>query len=136
MLEQWHADQLLRARKVYSRSLRVDLEQGADHDYAVESDDGNDHFLLDVRRSLRNPLKARFQLRYRRDIVLARLCTSVPHGNPDGTVIGFPHLHKYREGDLDKWAETVDNFADPAEALNFFCREINLPEPELQGGLT
>ncbi|GAA3461442.1 hypothetical protein J2S66_004857 [Saccharothrix longispora] len=60
MLEQWEADHLLRMPKTYSGSLTVDLEQGADDDYQLESDDGTRYFVLDVRRSRRNPRKARF----------------------------------------------------------------------------
>lgn len=136
MLEQWQADELLRIRKVYSRSLGVDLEQGADDDYPVESDDGTEHFILDVRRSWRNVRKARFQLRYRRDIVLARLCTQAPHTNPDRVRIEPPHLHRYQEDYGDKWAEPLEEFDDLSDALNYFCQVINLPIPEIQGGLT
>jgi hypothetical protein len=135
MLEQWEADHLLFVHKVYSSILVVNLRQGVNEDYAVESDDGTEHFLLDVYRSRRNPLKARFQLRYRRDIVLARLCTVTRHTNPDGAAIGYPHLHRYREGYEDIWATDVslpDNAV--ATALKYFCHSINLPEPHTQGG--
>jgi hypothetical protein len=71
MLEQWEADHLLRARKLYSHDAVVDLGRGADNDYQVETDDGLEFFLLDVRGPGRNPAKARFQLRYRRDIVFS-----------------------------------------------------------------
>ena len=92
--------------------------------------------MLDVYRSRRNIRKVRFQLRYRRDIVLARLCTAVSHGNPDGSVIRFPHLHLYREGYLDKWAHEISSGLDsPASALEHFCTVISLPVPEMQGGL-
>lgn len=135
MLEQWDADRLLFVRKVYSSNLIVDLGQGVNEDYTVESDDGTEHFLLDVYRARRNPLKARFQLRYRRDVVLARLCTVTKHTNPDGAAIGYPHLHRYREGYGDTWATDVplpDN--EVATALKYFCHSINLPEPRTQGG--
>jgi hypothetical protein len=134
MLEQWRADQLLTVPKVYSATLGVNLRPGVGEDYPVESDDGDDHFLLDVWSSRRNLRKARFQLRYRRDIVLARLCTAKPHGNPDGTDVGSTHLHLYREGDHDKWASEVGPFEDVFAALQFFCKRINLPAPEIQGG--
>ncbi|WP_410563846.1 DUF6978 family protein [Amycolatopsis sp. cmx-4-61] len=135
MLEQWEADHLLRLPKVYSLSTQVDMAQGADNDYQIESEDGSEHFLLDVRRPLRNKRKVRFQLRYRRDIVLARLCTAVPHGNPDGEQIGFPHLHIYREGYDDKWAEELPEVSDIMSAMDRFCKTINLPSPDIQGGL-
>jgi uncharacterized protein DUF6978 len=96
MIEQWEADSLLRARKVYSRDLIVDLGRRADADYPVETADGLEHFLLDVRGPGRNPQKARFQLRYRRSIVLARMCLIVPHRNPDGNRIGSHVPHFWR----------------------------------------
>jgi hypothetical protein len=79
-------------------------------------------------------MKAKFQLRYRRDIVLARLCTSVPHTNPDGIAIGSPHFHRYREGFGARYAESVGPFSDVPSALNFFCDQLNLPQPDIEGG--
>lgn len=136
MLEQWEADRLLKLPKTYSLSLVVDLGPGVDDDHQVESSDGTEFFVLDVRVSRRNPRKARFQLRYRREIVLARLCMSVPHSNPDGVLLGFPHLHLYKEDHGAKWAEQIDLQADAATGLEFFCEKINLPSPNIQGGLT
>jgi hypothetical protein len=136
MLEQWEADHLLHTPKVYSNSLSVDLSPGVDDDYPLESEDGTEFFLLDVWRPRRNLRKARFQLRYRRGIVLARLCTSVTHLNPDDQHVGAPHLHLYREGCEDKWATRVGPHEDLSASLGFFCKQINLPVPVLQGGLT
>ncbi|GAA3461443.1 hypothetical protein J2S66_004856 [Saccharothrix longispora] len=67
--------------------------------------------------------------------MLARLCTSVPHANPDGASLRFPHFHTYRESFDDKWAVEVEIKGDLASALQFFCKKINLPEPVIQGGL-
>lgn len=136
MLEQWEGDRLLVIPKVYSHSTVVDLSMGADDDYALESDDGTEFFLLDIYRPTRNKRKVRFQLRYQRDVILARLCTSVPHTNPDGERIGFPHLHAYREHFDDRFAEQVEPFGDLSEALKFFCNRINLPMPDTQGGVS
>lgn len=136
MLEQWEADRLLTLRKVYSRTTTIDLSLGVDTDYAIESGDGREFFTLDIWRGRRNKHKARFQLRYDKSIILARLCTSMPHRNPDGEAIGMPHLHKYREGYEDKYAEAIDTFIDPTAALISFCKVINLPTPDIQGGVT
>lgn len=136
MLEQWEGDRLLVIPKVYSRSMVIDLSMGAAGDYPLESDDATELFVLDIWRSPRNKRKARFQLRYQRDIILARLCTSVPHGNPDGESIGFPHLHTYREGYEDRYAKQLEPFADHCDALHFFCKKINLPTPDIQGGIS
>ncbi|WP_178379897.1 DUF6978 family protein [Cryptosporangium aurantiacum] len=135
MLEQWQARDLLRMPKIYSRDALVDLSAGVDDDLAIESEDGAEFFLLDVWRSRRSSRKARFQLRYRRGIVLARLCTSIPHTNPDGEHIGAPHLHLFREGYEAKWAEGLAPFPTHRAALEDFCKRINLPTPDIQGGV-
>lgn len=133
MLEQWHADMLLDADKLYSDSTVIDLSPGVDHNYTIESVDG-DMFIFDVRRGQRNPQKARFQLRYRRDIVLARLCTSVPHTNPDGQVLDAPHLHRYREEYGDRFARQLES-ATLEDLLLIFCDSIKLARPDIQGGM-
>jgi len=134
MLEQWEADQLLLARKVYSHDTVVDLGYGADNDYQVETDNGLEFFLLDVRGPSRNPSKARFQLRYRRNIVLARMCLAGRHTNPDGERFDGPHFHRYREGYGDKFADPIGCHASPGDALEEFCHRVNLPTPKTQGG--
>ncbi|MGH3812420.1 MAG: DUF6978 family protein [Pseudonocardiaceae bacterium] len=133
MLEQWQADRLLGMRKVYTVSLAVDTSPGADHDYQVESDDETEFFLFDVRRSRRNPRGFRVQLRYQRDIVLARFCLSTPHTNPDGEHFNGPHFHQYREEFGDKWATPLPSSYDIVTALEYFCDKINLPSPEVRG---
>jgi len=136
MLEQWEADRLLAMRKVYSTTVRVDLGIGVNGFYALESDDETESFLLDIFRGRLNPTKARYQLRYQREVVLARLCTSVEHTNPDGERIEPPHLHRYDAEFSDKIAAHVGPFEDITAALNFFCDRINAPRPEVQGGIS
>jgi hypothetical protein len=135
MLEQWEADRLLHLAKVYAASTVVVLAGGVDADYPIESVDADDRFLLDVWQSRRNRAKARFQLRYRRTLVLARMCTAVPHSNPDGERLAGAHFHSYREGYEDRWARAVGPYGRPAEALMDFCKLINLPAPDLEGGV-
>jgi hypothetical protein len=135
MLEQWEADHLLGVPKIYSHSTVVDLSRGTSHDYQVEDADGTEFFLLDVWRPSRSRHVVRVQLRYRRSIELARLCTGRGHTNPDGELLSAPHMHRYREGYEVKWAVQLEPFPDVAEALLFFCREVNLALPDIQGGL-
>lgn len=134
MLEQWEAERLLTMPKIYTYDATISLDPGSSQDHPLESHDGTEFFLLDVRRSRRNPQNVRLQLRYRRDVVLARLCLSKRHRNPDQELINAPHFHKYREGYDDKFAEDVDPFVDIAAALGFFCKQINVPMPAMQGG--
>lgn len=134
MLQQWEADALVAAEKVYSFGTSVSLSVGTDIDYQVEAVDGTAFFLLDVRRSARDPRACTYQLRYQRDIVLARLCVARSHTNPDQERIDAPHLHRYREGDSDRWATPLEP-STPEELLKLFCGLIGLPEPDIQGGV-
>lgn len=72
--------------------------------------------MLDVKRR-KVTLAATYQTRARESIVLARLDFDAKHRNPDGTVVGVPHLHLYREGYGDKFAyEVPENMLkDPGE---------------------
>lgn len=106
---QAHVDSLLRIEK-----HRVDQTA---HDFpypgtrivlALKSADGEEHFLLDLNRGRANQAKMTYQTRYRQTIVLARLdFAGSPHQNPDGKIIPCPHLHVYRAGFGDKWAEPI-----------------------------
>jgi len=74
----------------------------------LESFDGREAFTLDVTRGRINMHKGTYQNRARNTIVLARLdFGGAPHRNPDDEEIGVPHLHLYREGFGDKWAQPV-----------------------------
>ena len=64
-----------------------------------------------------------------------------PHTNPDGTKVECPHLHKYREGYDDKWAEpiapnvftNVDNLACTFREFAKLFGVVHIPA--VQGGL-
>ena len=74
--------------------------------------------------------KVTYQTRARQIIVLARLDFGPDHRNPDGNIVGSPHLHVYREGYGDKWAYKLDDKlkdkigfdipVDSADAKNWF----------------
>lgn len=99
------------------------------------SSDGNEMFLLDVRRSQLNLSKGTYQNRCRKIVVLARFgFGGAPHRNPDGEEIGTPHLHLYRENYADKWAYRVPNESlsitdDPWSNLQEFMRFCNITKP-------
>ena|SRR5579872_4183508 len=74
----------------------------------LESIDGREDFLLDVRRARIDLVKRTYQNRARSVVVLVRLdFGGRPHRNPDGEEIASPHLHIYREGFGDRWAYPV-----------------------------
>ncbi|NLE44016.1 MAG: hypothetical protein GX620_04795 [Chloroflexi bacterium] len=75
----------------------------------LQSPDKREQFLLDVSRGRIDLMKVSMQNRARHVVVLVRLdLGSAPHRNPDGGEVAAPHLHLYREGFGDKWAEPVD----------------------------
>lgn len=104
MLSQVDADILLRMSKVaVSQDIVHFPDLGGRIQIALVSRDKRERFSLDVNRK-RIALTTTYQTRGRQVIVLARLDFSAPHRNPDGSEVGVPHLHYYREGFGDKWA--------------------------------
>jgi len=97
--------------------------------------DKREDFLLDVSRGKIDLLKGTYQNRSRQIVVLVRLdFGGHPHRNPDDEEIPSPHLHIYREGYGDKWAEPVPadrfpNMSDLWRTLEDFMRFCNITEP-------
>lgn len=88
-------------------------------------------FSLDVTQK-RIVLKLKCQLRCTTEaVVLARLDFASPHRNPDGTTVGVPHLHIYREGYGDRFAYKVPpgmlkNPDNPLQVLLDFLATYNI----------
>ena len=101
----------------------------------LESVDRTEDFLLDVTRSRIEFSRISYQNRGRSVIVLKRLdLNGPPHRNPDDKTVPCPHLHVYREGFGDKWAEAVPSgrFTDLnnlSQTLSEFMTECNVVEP-------
>ena len=108
----------------------------------LQSADQREQFLLDLSRGRIDLRKVKMQTRGRQVVVLLRLdLGGAPHRNPDGEEIPVPHLHIYREGYGDKWAEPVpadrfDNLADIWQTLSDFMGYCNITQPpRIQRGL-
>lgn len=104
--------------------------------------DGAMQFWLDMTRGRIRLLQVSLLNRVYTSIVLVRLdLDGPPHTNPDGTEIACPHIHLYREGYADKWAEAVPgtaftNLTDPWTALHDFMRYCNVTQlPAVHKGL-
>jgi hypothetical protein len=101
----------------------------------LTSKDGREDFLLDVNRSRISLSKCTYQNRARRTIVLIRLdLNGADHTNPDGTTIPCPHIHLYREGYGDKWAEPLlpnafPHLNDLQQTLSDFMSLCHVVEP-------
>jgi hypothetical protein len=113
-------------------STVIDFRAGTDLVYPLYSTDLLESFYLDLYRPTKNPAKLKVQLRAISNDILVRLdVNGSPHRNPDHVRKGKTHLHTYREGDGDDWAETLDpalfsNPNDPARAFADFCRYCNI----------
>lgn len=97
----------------------------------IVSEDKREKFLLDIHRGNINLKKITNQMRAHQAIILARIdLNGQPHTNPDGTIINSPHIHIYKEGYNDKWAEPLPSqFTNPQEpwkTLNEFLDYCNI----------
>lgn len=85
----------------------------------LKSPDGREKFFLDLSRGRLNVTKCTFQNRARSTIILVRVdIDGGDHYNPDGERVPCPHIHLYREGYGDKWAEPLPSiFGNPGNLL-------------------
>lgn len=94
-------------------------------------------FLLDVRRGRIDLFKGTYQNRARQVVLLVRLdFGGQPHRNPDDIEVASPHLHLYREGYGDKWAEPVPheiftNLTDFRQTLEEFMQYCHITQKPL-----
>ena len=119
-LTQAEAATLLTLYKHYREDkLLIFPSFGGSLEIPLFSDDNREEFILTVSRSYIKLESNTFQTRTRKAIILARLdIDGPPHRNPDGEEIPCPHLHLYREGYNDKWAQPLPkNFTNPNETM-------------------
>lgn len=109
-LSQIKADAYLAARKIKATASDCHLSSVIPKPASVPliaPDIAGVAFSLDVTQK-RIVLKLKCQLRCTTEaVVLARLDFASPHRNPDGTAVGVPHFHIYRDGYGDKFAYEV-----------------------------
>ncbi len=142
-LTQAEADALIAMEKHrLDDSPWIYLSVGGSLSVPLVSADRQQNFMLDMSRGRIDLSKGKYQNRGRQIVVLVRLdFGGPPHRNPDGQEIACPHLHVYREGFGDKWAQPVprDRFPDPSdlwETLHHFMAFCNITKPPLfQRGL-
>ena len=93
-------------------------------------------FMLDISRGGISLERRTYQTRARQTAILARLDFGSPHRNPDDEEIGVPHLHLYRAGYGDKWAQLApaEHFPNIADLwltlfdVMKFCNIVELPD--------
>lgn len=108
----------------------------------LSSVDKRETFTLDITRSRIKLTKASYQNRAHQAIILIRLdVDGPPHRNPDGVEIPCPHLHIYREGFGDKWAQPAPvicyaNTRDLYSTMWAFIGQCNVTQaPQIERGL-
>lgn len=137
-LTQAEADHLLAMEKHRSNEEQHGFPlAGGKAALPLHSADKREQFLLDLSRGRIDLKKVTMQTRGRQIITLARLdLAGAPHRNPDGQEIPTPHLHRYRAGFGDKWAEPLpaETFTDPDDlrsTFDEFMRFCNITRPPL-----
>lgn len=135
-LTQAEADALIQMEKHCIETRPYDFPYAGEKlTIPLQSNDGKEHFLLDINRGRIDLRKVKYQNRARQVVVLVRLdLGGSTHRNPDGEEIPCPHLHIYREGYGDKWAipVPVDSFTDLTDlwqTLEDFMRYCNITQP-------
>jgi len=135
ILTQAEADVLLATQKEAEPGNRpLFPNPGTKVEVVLRSLDKRETFLLDVSRGRIKLTKVTYQHRARQTVILARVdIDGPPHRNPDGVEVPCPHLHLYREGFADKWAEplpaTFSGGGDLWRTLEDFCRFCNIIGP-------
>lgn len=123
-LTQAEADMLIAMEKHRVNDDHTDFPNGGQSVVVnLQSADRREQFLLDISRGRIDLLKVKMQTRARQVVVLVRVdLGGAPHRNPDGQEIPIPHLHVYREGYGDKWAQAlpVESFTDGTDVWQTF----------------
>jgi hypothetical protein len=141
MLTQTDADTLLAMANTFANRAAISIPPGTNQIRGLIGSDPKERFLLDFWRGTFRLSKIRYQTRARQVVILARLCIDgAPHTNPDGTRLLGSHLHVYREGYDDKWAQPLDairfpNPTDIVQTFQNFCDFCNIQDlPRFQAG--
>lgn len=136
-ISQEEGDALIEMEKMRADEMEWDFpSSGGSLQIPLVSLDKRENFILDVTKRGRIDLtKGSYQNRAKQVVILVRLdFDGRPHRNPDGSEIGSPHLHLYREGFGDKWAAPVpaNHFSDTQDiwlTLVEFMKYCNISEP-------
>jgi len=141
MISQKEADELLAMRKIATDTTQyVYPSLGGRIEIPLASENRHEFFALTIHRGRIDIRKNTYQTRSKRPIILARVdIAGPPHRNPDGNDIACPHLHVYREGYDDKWAQPLpdifQNHADYWQVLQDFMLFCNIDSIDIKRDL-
>lgn len=141
MLNQAEADAYIAESKYFPLPTAVPVAPGVNASYQLVGSASGTAFQLDVWRGSIRLTRVKLQNRVKTSTVLVRI-DDARHTNPDGTQMEGFHIHRYREGFDDKWAEPLneDDFGDTSDVENLFrafCAYCNIDHSHatVQAGL-
>lgn len=130
ILTQAEADALLNLIKTVFRKDTFFWKSDERYDERVIADtDSSLEFVLSLKR---NCFEVRLNFRTKKNnVILARVDSQNQHHNPDGSIIRGPHLHLYKEGFGEKYAEPISwyDHQSPINTLANFLSVINTHFP-------
>lgn len=142
-LTQAQADALIALEKHRANEDRHTFPMGGQAlTLPLQSPDNREQFILDISRGRIDLSKVKMQNRARQVVILVRIdLAGAPHRNPNGEEVPCPHLHRYREGFGDKWAQPLPPSSFPESnnvwatlgSFYSYCR-ISRP-PHVERGL-
>lgn len=139
IISQSEANELIAMEKFYRGNEEFIFPALGGHlSIPLSSFDNVEEFTLDITRGKIELTKNTLQNRGKTTIILVRLdIGGPPHRNPDDQEISCPHIHIYREGYADKWAQEIPIiFTDPINISltlqQFFdyCNVVERPQFE------
>jgi len=134
-LTQKEADRLIGMNKKFLNKNDIPLSDNFDIERELKSENSQEFFVLSLRQGRIDLRKITYNMRHKPGVPLVRLDLGdrIQHTNPDGVRIIGPHLHVYREGYSDSFAESVPNghFKDAdnfLKCLTVFLKFCNIEE--------
>lgn len=142
ILSQSEANNLIKVPKIKIEEAIYSFPiPGRDVKLPLMSIDRKEEFEISVYRGRIDLFKCNYNTLSRHKVVLVRVdLFDHGHRNPDGQLIVGPHIHRYREGFGDKWAESLplDIFTEPRDLFltleNFFSYCNVIDPPNIQRG--
>ncbi len=116
-------DRVLHLKKMFDGSISLPT-QNERRFYTLKSEDGTDHFELNIERKTKIELrKIKINHSYFKEPIIRLEIDAPPHQNPNGIFTERNHIHVYKEGFGMSWAYNLSDFHDELFLLpeNFFC---------------
>lgn len=119
-ITQEEANYLISLPKQFKNVTLLEFGNVINQHHELISNGNSEKFILDIWRSGLRLSKFTYNNRGRNSISLVRVdIGGGNHLNPDGGKVLCPHIHIYKEGYWDKWAEPLSKYKE-------FCDYVDL----------